>query len=189
MPHSQWQRTHWSVPSATNLTIGQKSVPARESLTNLLAPNVSSWATLCLTDQRNPGSEPATGFGIVAQDWRELLLLTPSQEIITWLELRAQIVVAGKTITFLLDTGATYSALISSIRPYSWNYTVLGDTSKPMRLGQLKKMRRAISNCEIALYSSQGTASLAAHFIQKLNNSGTLPSFRSPCMCIGHIVT
>lgn len=50
-----------------------------------------------------------------------------------WTVARLQMDVAGRSITFLLDTGATYSVLTSFSKPFSSrNCTVLGVTGKPI---------------------------------------------------------
>lgn len=63
--------------------------------------------------QTAPSSRP--------QHWRSL----------TGLEPRVQMDMAGRTIKFLLDTGATYSVLTSFSGCFSQSCTVLGVTGKP----------------------------------------------------------
>ena len=54
-----------------------------------------------------------------------------SQIVITGLEPRVQLDVAGRPENFLVDTGATYSVLISySGAFFSYTCTILGDTGK-----------------------------------------------------------
>lgn len=95
---------------------------------------LSHWAALCPKDWKTPGSEPAAGFQILTWEWRGPIQSAPLQEIsVTRLQQGVQMNAAGRTITFLLDTRATYSVLTFFSGPFSsWNCTVLGVDGKPI---------------------------------------------------------
>ena len=56
-----------------------------------------------------------------------------SQITIMGLEPRVQLDVAGRSENFLVDTGATYSVLISYSGAFSQTCTILGATGKAMK--------------------------------------------------------
>lgn len=69
---------------------------------------------------------------------------------------------------------------------------IQGSEIRGTRFRQLEENMESIGNCNKALYSSKGTASLIGRrrfYIHRLNNSGTPPSYRTPRKLTGHIVT
>ena len=90
------------------------------------------WAALCPGDPRTSRSSAKPSLTIVQQDWSGILQPTHlSQIIITGLEPRVQLDVAGRSENFLVDTGATYSVLISLSGAFSsQTCTILGATGK-----------------------------------------------------------
>ena len=90
------------------------------------------WVALCPGDSRVSRSSAKPFLTMVQQDWSSLLQLAVlSQIIITGLEPRVQLDVAGWSENFLVDTGATYSVLTSYSRAFSsQTCTILGVTGK-----------------------------------------------------------
>ena len=90
------------------------------------------WMALCSWDPRALRSSAKPSFMIVQQDWSSLLQPAHlSQITIMGLEPRVQLDVAGRSENFLVDTGATYSVLISYSRGFSsQTCTILGATGK-----------------------------------------------------------
>lgn len=68
------------------------------------------WAALCPWDNMALGPEVTTASKMLTLEWSCLLQSAPTQEVtITELELRTHMDIQGRTVTFLLGTGATYS--------------------------------------------------------------------------------
>ena len=72
-----------------------------------------------------------------------LQLARLAQRTITGLEPRLQLPVAGRSENFLVDTGATYSVLISYSGAFSQTCTILGATGK----ATTKRFTRALLCC------------------------------------------
>ena len=71
------------------------------------------WAALCPQDLRASRSSIKPSLTMFQQDWSgPLQPACPSQIIITGLEPRVQLDVAGRYENFLVDTGATYFVLL-----------------------------------------------------------------------------
>ena len=108
-----------------------------------------------------------------------------SQITITGLEPRVQLDVAGRSENFLVDTGATYSVLISYSGAFSSHtYTILGATGKITT----KRLTQALLCCwDGQIFSHQflvvpecPTALLGRDMLTKLGTTLVMGSFSAP---------
>ena len=103
------------------------------------------WAALCPWDPRASRSSAKTCLTMVQEDRSgPIQPARLSQITITGLESRAKLDVAGRSENFLVDTGATYSVLISYSGAFSsQTCTILGATGK----ATTKRFTQALLGC------------------------------------------
>ena len=144
------------------------------------------WAALCPWDPRASRSSAKTCLTMVQEDRSgPIQPARLSQITITGLESRAKLDVAGRSENFLVDTGATYSVLISYSGAFSsQTCTVLGATGK----ATTKRFTQALLGCwDGQIFSHQflvvlecPTPLLGRDILTKLGTTLLMGSFSDP---------
>ena len=144
------------------------------------------WEAFCPWDPRASRSSAKPTFTMVQEDRSSPLQPAHlSQITITGLEPRVQLDVAGRSENFLVDTGATYSVLISYSGAFSsQTCTILGATGK----ATTKRFTQALLCCwDGQIFSHQflvvpecPTPLLGRDILTKLGTTLVMGSFSAP---------